>query len=137
MNYTVPPGVEDLEVLATSVFETLPDEILRFCENPLEILVEDVVDETIEADLDLDDPYDLLALYRSGKQISPGVERKVASDEDCFILYRRPVLDMWCETEEDLFLLIRQVMIEELGRHFDFSEDEVQEMTGRHYQGML
>ena len=44
---------------------------------------------------------------------------------------------MWCETQEDLQSLIRQVMIEELGRHFEFSDEDIEDMTERHYQGML
>lgn len=137
MNFTMPPGVDDLEALAASVIEALPDELLRFCDDSLAVVVEDLVDETDEADLDLDDPFDLLAQYKNGKQISPGVERKMANDEDVLILYRRPILDMWCETEEDLSSLLRQIMIEELGRQFEFSEDDIDDMTKRHYQGML
>src|SRR5690606_16478066 len=99
--------------------------------------VEDLPDESTEQDLDLEDPFDLLALYRNGKEVAPGVEKKTANDDDVLIVYRRPVLDMWCETEDDLATLLRQVVIEELGRHFDFSEDEIEEMSERHYQGML
>ena len=44
---------------------------------------------------------------------------------------------MWCESGEHLTAMLRQIMIEELGKHFDFSEDEIDEMSERHYQGML
>lgn len=136
MNYTVPPSVEDLDDLAAVVWESLPDEISSRCDD-LAITVEDVADETTLDDLDLEDPFDLLALYKDGKAISPGVERKVANDDDALVIYRRPILDMWCETQEDLQGLIRQVMIEELGRHFEFSDDDIEDMSDRHYQGML
>jgi len=136
MNHTVPPSLDDLEVIAATVLETLPDEILRNCED-IAVVVEDVVDETTMGDLDLEDPYELLALYKSGKEISPGVERKVANDDDILVLYRRALLDLWCEAEEDLQAMIRQVMIEELGRYFKFSDDDINEMSERHYQGML
>ncbi len=136
MNFRVPPSMEDIEDLASSALENLPEEILGRCDE-LGILIEDTVDETTLDDLDLDDPFDLLALYKSGKEISPGVERKVANDEDVLVIYRRPLLDMWCETQEDLQGLIRQVMIEELGRYFEFSDDDIEDMADRHYQGML
>jgi predicted Zn-dependent protease with MMP-like domain len=116
--------------------ESIPDELLGFCDG-LAIAVEEIVDEAAVQDLDLEDAFDLLALYKSGKQISPGIEKKTANDEDVLLIFRRPVLDMWCETGEDLSVLIRQVMIEELGRNFEFSESEINEMTRRHYQGML
>ncbi len=136
MNYTLPPSPEDVEVMAGEILETLPDELLRFCE-ALTLVVEDLPDELTENELELDDPYDLLALFRSGKELSPGVEKKIADGDDALILYRRAILDMWCETCEDISALIRQVMIEELGRNFEFSEDEIDEMNKRHYQGML
>ncbi len=136
MNFSVPPSADDLEVIAREALDNLPEEILELCEE-LAIEVEDFPDETVEAEMELDDPYDLLALYRSGKQIAPGVQKKVANDDDVLILYRRPILDMWCETGEDLSHIVREIMIEELGNNFEFSEDEIEEMARRHYQGRL
>lgn len=136
MNYSRPPSIEDMVVIAGEILDQLPEEILEFCEG-LAIRVEDFPDESTEQEVDLEDPYDLLALYRSGKEISPGVQKKTANDDDLLILFRRPILDMWCESGDDLPGLIRQVMIEELGRHFDFSDDEIDEMSARHFQGML
>lgn len=136
MNFTVPPGEEDIEVIAGAILDTLPEELLEFCDS-LAIRIEDIPDEVMEDELDLEDPFDLLALYRSGRELAPGVEAKTANDDDVLIIFRRPLLDMWCEMEEDLMTLVRQVMIEELGRHFDFSDDEISEMSERHYQGML
>jgi predicted Zn-dependent protease with MMP-like domain len=136
MSYTVPPGMEELEVIAAAMLDSLPEELLEHCDG-LAIKCEDFPDDNISEELDLEDPYDLLALYRSGKEIAPGVEKKTANDDDILIVYRRPLLDMWCESCEDLTGLLRQVMIEELGRHFDFADEDIEEMTRRHYQGML
>ena len=135
MNYTVSPSVDDLEVIASSVLENLPDELMSLCGN-LKISIEDLADEATEDDLDLVDPFDLLALYRSGREISPGVERKLSANDDTLVLYRRAILDMWCETGEDLNAIIRQVIIEELGRGFDLSEDEIVEIIERSMQNM-
>lgn len=136
MNYTVSPSLEDMEAIAASVIETLPDEILRFCAE-MDIAVEEMVDETVEQDMDIDDPFELVALFKNGKEISPGIEKKTADQDDVLILYRRAILDLWCESGEDLSGLIRQIMIEELGRNYDFSDDEIEEMVERHYQGLL
>lgn len=136
MNFTLPPNAEDLEAIAEAALENMPEELMEFCD-ALAIQVEEIADEALETDLDLEDPFDLVALYRSGGQIAPGVQKKVANDEDVLILFRRPLLDIWCETCDDLNDIVRQVMIEELGQNFDFSEDEIDEMTQRHYQGML
>jgi predicted Zn-dependent protease with MMP-like domain len=122
--------------MAAGLLEALPDELVELCE-ALAVRVEDWPDETTEAELELQDSYDLLALYKSGKEIAPGIQKKTANDDDVLIVYRRPLLDMWCDTGEDLTNLLRQVMIEELGRHFEFSEDDIDDFTRRHHQGML
>ncbi len=136
MNFTTPPRADDIEVIANEILDTLPEELLEFCD-ALTIEIEDIPDESLEIELELDDPYELMALYKSGKQISPGVESKVANDDDVLVLYRRPILDAWCESGEEITQIVRDVMIEELGNNFDFSEDEIEEMSRRHYQGML
>lgn len=136
MNYSVPPSAEDILVMAQEVFDILPEEILEFCDE-LTIEIDDFPDETILTELDLEDAYELLAFYKSGKEISPGVEKKVAEADDVLVLYRRPILDYWCDTGGDLTGVIREVMIEELGGRFDFSEKDIEEMIARHHQGML
>ena len=136
MNHAMSPSAEDIEALAGSCLEGMPEELLEYCES-LAISVEEWPDETMQQDQDSSDPFEILASYKSGKEIAPGIEKKSANDDDALILYRRPILDIWCETGEDLSVLIRNVMIEELGRHFDFSEDEIEELSGRHHQGML
>lgn len=131
MNYTTAPTHEDIEVLAAQFLRALPNEISSLCES-LAVLVEDIADETTEQELELEDPYELIALYRSGSEISPGVVRKTANDDDVLVLYRRPLLDMWCETGDDLSVLVRQAVLEELGRHFELSDDDIDEMIARY-----
>jgi predicted Zn-dependent protease with MMP-like domain len=136
MNFSAPPSVDDIETIAKELLETLPEELAECCET-LAVQVEDYPDDATMAEMELEDPYEIVALYRSGKEISRGVERKVANDDDVLLLYRRPILDLWCEMHEDLTSLIREVMIEELAQNFDFSEDEIEEMTARHHQVMF
>lgn len=136
MNFGAPPSLDDLAALAGSLLESLPEELLELCES-LAVRLEEFPDISTEQELDLDDPYDLLALYKSGREIAPGIEKKTANDDDLLILYRRPILDMWCENGEDLTYLLRQIMIEELGKNFEFSDDEIFDMAERHFQGFL
>ena len=136
MNFSVPPSLDDIEAIANDVMDSLPDELMEFIKG-IELCIEDFPDELTEQELELDDPYELLALYKSGKEISPGVEKKIASEDDVIILYRRPVLDMWCDSGEDLKSLVRRIIVEELGRNFDFPDEEISDMVDRHHQGML
>ena len=136
MNFTTPPSQDDLLALAQDIVETLPEDILEYCED-IAISIEELTDEATEQELDLDDPFDVLVLYRSGNEISPGVISKVANDDDALIIYRRPILDTWCETGEHLAQILREAIIIELGRCFEFSEEEIYDMSREHYQGML
>ncbi|AEP09127.1 metallopeptidase family protein [Micavibrio aeruginosavorus] len=136
MSFSVPPSTEDLEVMAREVLDTVPEELVGFCED-MNVVVEEFPDSVVEQELELEDPYELLVLYRSGAEISPGVTKKSTDEEDTMIVYRRALLDLWCETGDDLGALLRQAIIEEIGQNFDFSEEEVEDMVGRHYQGML
>lgn len=136
MNFTVPPSPEDMEVMVEGVLESLPEELDEFTEG-LAVVIEEFPDEALEQELELEDPFELLALFRSGREISPGVEKKTANDDDVLMLFRRPILDMWVESCDDINIVLRHVVVEELGRNLDFSEDEIDEMTQRHYQGML
>jgi predicted Zn-dependent protease with MMP-like domain len=66
-----------------------------------------------------------LGLYRG-----VSIDRKSVSDPvpgiDMVFLYRRPLLDYWCETGEDLTHLVRHVLIHEIGHHFGFSDDDME-----------
>jgi predicted Zn-dependent protease with MMP-like domain len=128
MNFTVPPSSDDLEAIAKDVLASLPDELAKHCED-LGLQIEDFPDEAVESEMELEDPYDLIALFRSGSQLSPGVKSKVANDDDVLVIYRRPLLDMWCESGDDLGALVRQVIIEELGQNFEFTDAEIEEMA--------
>jgi hypothetical protein len=44
---------------------------------------------------------------------------------------------MWCDTGEDLNVLVRQIIIEELAQNFEFTEAEIREMTSVPVQGAL
>lgn len=136
MNYTTPPGLNEFETLIGAIMQAMPEELAAQCEN-LSVSVEDFPDDAIQTDMELDDPYELLALFRSGNEVSPGIEKKTADSDDMLIIFRRPILDLWCENCEDITNLLREVMIEEIAKNFDFSEDEIDEMTSRHHQQLL
>jgi predicted Zn-dependent protease with MMP-like domain len=127
MNFTTPPSPDDIAVFAKQALESLPDELASKCEE-LILEVEEFPDDATAQDMELDTLYELLALYHSAKEISPGVQKKIANGEDKIVIYRRPILDVWCETGEDLGRLVREIIIEELARGFEFSDDDIQDM---------
>jgi predicted Zn-dependent protease with MMP-like domain len=136
MNFATPPGIDDLMGMARAVLEALPDELIEICED-LDLCVEEFPDEALTQDLNLESEYDLLALYKSGKEVAPGVQKKVANGDDTLVIFRRPILDLWCETSDDLSNLVREIMIEEIARAHEFSDDDIRKMIKAHHQGLL
>lgn len=136
MNFGVAPSLDDVLTVAKSVISSIPEELVDICED-LDIDVQDFPDEVTEREQGLDDPYDLLALFKSAKELSPGVEKKEADGNDALVIYRRPILDYWCENGEQFELALRQVIIEEIAVNNGFLDDDIEEMVSRHHQGIL
>lgn len=117
------PSLADLEALANRALKTIPAELRRQL-GAVVIRVEDFPDEDTEKEMGLESPFDLLGLYRG-----IGMPRKSVSDPrphiDMIFLYRRPILDYWCETGEELYRVVRHVLIHEIGHHFGLSDDDM------------
>jgi predicted Zn-dependent protease with MMP-like domain len=119
----LPPSLADLETLAEKALATIPAELSRHL-GPVVIRVEEFPDQETEEEMGLETPFDLLGLYRG-----VSLPHKSVSDPlphiDMIFLYRRPLLDYWCETGEDLAALVRHVLIHEIGHHFGFSDADM------------
>jgi predicted Zn-dependent protease with MMP-like domain len=118
-----PPSLADLHSLAQLALAGLPRRFKREL-GPVVIRVEDFPDRETERAMRLESPFDLLGLYRG-----VALPHKSVSDPrpeiDMIFLYRRPILDYWCETGEDLHDIVRHVLIHEIGHHFGFSDADM------------
>ena len=119
-----PPSLAELEELAQRALGTVPRR-LKEALGPVVIRVEEFPDEETEEEMDLESPFDLLGLYR-GVAIPHQSVAVTRNDVDMIFLYRRPLLDYWCETGEDLAAVVRHVLIHEIGHHFGFSDDDME-----------
>lgn len=122
--YTTAPSIADIERLAGEAFASIPAELARHLRDVV-IRVEDFPDEETEAEMDLESPFDLLGLYR-GVSLNNKSVASAPQHVDMIYLYRRPLLDYWCESGEDLGHLVRHVLIHEAGHHFGFSDDDME-----------
>lgn len=122
--FSTAPSLDDIELLAAEAYTTIPDQLRRHVGDVL-IRVEDFPDAETEEEMELDSPFDLLGLYR-GVALTQQSVSDVRSDIDMIFLYRRPLLDYWCETGEDLAHLVRHVLIHEIGHHFGFSDEDME-----------
>ncbi len=129
MDFSVAPSSDDIAALALEALEFLPFEFKKYL-GDFDITVEDFPDMDVEEELDLESPYDQLAYYKSLNTTSnlQGVSTLSKGDDDILILYRRSILDLWCESEQDIKELIRGVIFQELGHHCGFEEDEIDRM---------
>ena len=120
----LPPSLVDIEELARLALDTIPRRLKRHL-GPLVVRVEEFPDEETEEAMGLDSPFDILGLYRG-----VALPHKSVSDPrphlDMVFLYRRPILDYWCETGQDLNSLVRHVLIHEIGHHFGFSDEDME-----------
>src|SRR6266852_6947861 len=119
----LPPSLTDIEELARQALDSIPRRLKRHL-GPVVIRVEEFPDEETEAEMGLDSPFDILGLYRGVALPRQSVLSPTAEPELIF-LYRRPILDYWCETGETLYAVVRHVLIHEIGHHFGFSDDDM------------
>ena len=119
-----PPSLADLEILAEQALTVIPAELARHLKQVL-IRVEDFPDAETEDELELESPFELLGLYR-GVALTQKSVMDPRPEPDMIFLYRRPILDYWCETGESLYAVMRHVLIHEIGHHFGFSDDDME-----------
>ena len=119
----LPPSLTEIEELAQRALGTIPRRLKRYLGRVV-IQVEEFPDEETEAAMGLDSPFDILGLYR-GVALPHKSVGDPRPDPDMIFLYRRPILDYWCETGEDLAHLVRHVLIHEIGHHFGFSDEDM------------
>jgi predicted Zn-dependent protease with MMP-like domain len=123
--YHHPPSAEDIERIGRKVLAELPETFRRHVRDVV-VAVQDFPDAATLRDLGLESPFDLLGLYHGvpvGHRSGLALPRE---DVDMIHLYRRPLLDYWCETGEPLAAIVRNTLIHEIGHHFGFSDDDME-----------
>ena len=122
--FAEPPSLADIEAIAHEAYGTIPDELVRHVGDVV-IHIEEFPDAETEQEMGLESPFDLLGLYRGVDMPHQSVSDPPRGP-DMIFLYRRPILDFWCETGEDLAHLVRHVLIHEIGHHFGLSDDDTE-----------
>ena len=127
--FVTPPSLADIESMAREAFAGIPGSLRRHCDGVV-IRVVDFPDDKIMEAMDCESPFDLLGLYQ-GVDLTRRSISDQAEDLDVVYLYRRPILDYWCEMEEDLMHVVRHVLIHEIGHHFGFSDDDMERIEAQ------
>lgn len=119
-----PPSLDDIGALAREAFRTIP-EALRAQTGDVTFLVTDFAEQDVLDELGAESPFEILGLY-AGIPFGEAGTLSNPADLNRIFLYRRPILDYWCETGEDLGTVVRHVLIHEIGHHFGFSDGDME-----------
>ena len=89
------------------------------------IQVTDFPDAETMTELGAESEFELLGLYR-GVSLDKRSVLDAPTDIDIIFLYRRPILNYWCETGDSLSAIVRNVFVHEIGHHFGLSDDDME-----------
>lgn len=123
------PTAAEIEALARDVLARLPDPFARHLAD-IVLMVEEFADEETLAELDIDDPFALTGLYH-GQPIGAKSSMDSGALPDRIHLYRRAILDEWCDTGVDLRALVTHVVVHEVGHHFGLSDADMHTLEQR------
>ncbi len=118
------PGPEAIAALASAAIARLPAPF-RDAARAVALRVEDFPTDPMLDDLGAEDPFEVTGLYEG----VPLTEKSVADQPngpDVIWLFRRPILDEWCERGDvTLGDLVAHVLVHELAHHFGWSDDDI------------
>jgi predicted Zn-dependent protease with MMP-like domain len=114
------PGIAEIEALAQLAVERLPAMFRDHLANVV-LRVEDFPDAEVIAEMALDSEWDILGLYQ-GRHVGLKGDEASGALPDMIFLYRRPLLDEWCQTDDSLEAIVSHVLIHEVGHHFGLSD---------------
>ena len=120
---TLPPTLADIDALAQAAIERLPDEFRDWL-GPVVLRVEDFPDAEVMAAMNLESEFDILGLYH-GRHVGLKGDVPTGALPDVIFLYRRPLLEEWCETGESLDALVTNTIVHEIGHHFGLSDADM------------
>lgn len=117
------PDAAAIEKLADEAIARLPS-AFRVHLADVVLRIEEFADETVLAEMGIEDPFELSGLY-TGRPIGEQSVFDSGTPPPMIHLYRRPLLDEWAETGVCLEDLITHVIVHEVGHHFGFSDAEM------------
>jgi predicted Zn-dependent protease with MMP-like domain len=122
--FTTPPNLEAIAALAERALAAIPAGLRRHVAG-VGIAVEELADDATLDELGIESAWDLTGLYR-GTPLHLRSTGDVARQPDLIFLYRQAILLEWIEEGEDLYRLVRNVLVHEIAHHFGFSDADIE-----------
>ena len=119
-----PPSADDIADMAERALAAIPAR-LRQHVSGVGITVEEMPDDATLEDLGIESAWELTGLYQ-GIPLTERSLSDIAPQPDLIFLYRQPILLEWVETNEDLYRLVRNVLVHEIAHHFGFSDADIE-----------
>jgi predicted Zn-dependent protease with MMP-like domain len=119
------PTSEDIDALARAAFERLPASFRRLTDGLVIQVVDFADDETLD-EMGAESEFDLLGLFRGRGLAQRGAIKETGELPNMIWLYRRPLLDFWCDGEDSLGEVVTHVLVHEIGHHFGLSDADME-----------
>jgi len=118
------PTLADIDEIARAALKALPAPFAGHVKDVV-VQVTEFPEDGVCEEMELESPFDILGLYQ-GIALDEKTSDSSGALPDMVFLYRRPILDYWCENGLDLADIVRHVLIHEIGHHFGFSDAEME-----------
>ena len=122
--FTVPPTADDIAALAAQALAAIPGRLRRHI-GDVGVAIEEMADEATLNELGIESEWDLTGLY-SGTPLNRRSVDDITRPPNLIFLYRQPILLEWVESGEDLYRLVRNVVVHEVAHHFGFNDAEIE-----------
>ena len=119
------PSLAEMEAMAHDIFARLPKTFRNLCEGVI-IRVDDFPTDEVLDEMGAESEFDLLGLFRGRGLAQRGVVEETGELPNMIWLYRRPLLDFWCDEEETLGNVVTHVLVHEIGHHFGLSDADME-----------
>ena len=118
------PSLDDIEAIARRAFDALPAAFRKLTDGVV-IHVVDFPDEETLDEMGAQSEFDLLGLFRGRGLAQSEALLPTGALPNMVWLYRRPMLDYWCEGEDTLEEVVTHVLVHEIGHHFGLSDADM------------
>lgn len=115
-------SVEEFDRLVQRAMDEIPESIRGYLDNVV-VEVEPMPSEKDLAEMEIEDPTELLGLYHGTPLTDRSVE-EVLPLPDRVTIYQRNIEEM-CETPEEIVKEIRTTVLHEIGHFFGLDEDDL------------
>lgn len=125
------PTLDDIEAMASKALAELPEPFRSLAADVTCTVAEYAEDDILEH-FGMESPFELMGLFTGIGLTEDGAVPQTGQMPNTVFLYRRAILDYWAENEDNtLGEVVTHVLIHELGHHFGFSDEDMEEIEAR------